>query len=70
MNLKIINKLKRTLMNFSESILFSDISHNENEMSENIIYIGAAIGFIFGAIILFIKYICKPKKEIITEIRI
>jgi hypothetical protein len=61
-------------MNFSESILFSDISHNEheNEMSENIIYIGAAIGFIFGAIILFIKYICKPKKEInaILEISI
>ena len=59
-------------MNFSESILFSDISHNENEneMADNIIYIGAAIGFIFGAIILFIKYICKPKKEIITEIRI
>jgi hypothetical protein len=41
-------------------------------MSENIIYIGAAIGFIFGAIILFIKYICKPKKEInaILEISI
>jgi len=59
-------------MNFSESILFSDISHNENEneMSENIIYIGAAIGFIFGAIILFIKYICKPKKELITEVTI
>ena len=55
-------------MNFSESILFSDISHNENEMSENIIYIGAAIGFIFGTLILFIKYICKPKKEIITEV--
>jgi hypothetical protein len=59
-------------MNFSESILFSDISHNENEneMADNIIYIGAAIGFIFGAIILFIKYICKPKKEIILEISI
>jgi len=57
-------------MNFSESILFSDISHNENEMSENIIYTGAAIGFIFGAIILFIKYICKPKKELITEVTI
>ena len=59
-------------MNFSESILFSDISHNENEneMSDNIIYIGAAIGFIFGAIILFIRYICKPKKEIILEISI
>jgi hypothetical protein len=37
-------------------------------MSENIIYIGAAIGFIFGTLILFIKYICKPKKEIITEV--
>ena len=55
-------------MNFSDSILFSDISHNENVMSENIIYIGAAIGFIFGTLILFIKYICKPKKEIITEV--
>jgi len=55
-------------MNFSESILFSDISHNENEMADNIIYIGAAIGFIFGTLILFIKYICKPKKEIITEV--
>jgi len=57
-------------MNFSDSILFSDISNNyhENEMSENIIYIGAAIGFIFGTLILFIKYIFKPKKEIITEI--
>jgi hypothetical protein len=59
-------------MNFSESILFSDISYNENEneMADNIIYIGAAIGFIFGAIILFIRYICKPKKEIILEISI
>jgi hypothetical protein len=57
-------------MNFSESILFSDISHNENEMSENIIYIGAAIGFIFGILVLFIKYICKPKKEIMLEISI
>jgi len=63
-------------MNFSASILFSNISHNEHEheheMSENIIYIGAAIGFIFGAIILFIRYICKPKKEtgVITEISI
>ena len=47
------------------SILFSDISHSEheNEMSENRIYIGAAIGFIFGAIILFIRYMCKPKKN-------
>lgn len=57
-------------MNFSESILFSEISHNENEMSENLIYIGAAIGFIFGILILFIRYICKPKKEIILEISI
>jgi hypothetical protein len=57
-------------MNFSDSILFSDISNNyhENEMSKNIIYIGAAIGFIFGTLILFIKYICKTKKEIITEV--
>jgi len=50
-------------MNFSTSILFSNISNNENEMSENIIYIGAAIGFIFGAIILFIRYKCKTKKN-------
>jgi hypothetical protein len=57
-------------MNFSESILFSEISHNENEMSENLIYIGAAIGFIFGILILFVRYICKPKKEIILEISI
>jgi len=59
-------------MNFSESILFSDISHNENEISENIIYIGAAIGFIFGAIILCVKFIFRPKKElnVITEISI
>jgi hypothetical protein len=53
-------------MNFSESILFSDISHNENEneMSENLIYIGAYIGSLFAMLILFIRYICKPKKEI------
>jgi hypothetical protein len=59
-------------MNFSESILFSDISHNENEneMSENIIYIGAAIGFIFGTIILFIRYMCKPKQELITTVTV
>jgi len=57
-------------MNFSESILFSEISHNENEMSENLIYIGAAIGFIFGILVLFVKFIFKPKKEIILEISI
>jgi hypothetical protein len=53
-------------MNFSESILFSDISHNEheNEMSENLIYIGAYIGSLFAMLILCIRYICKPKKEL------
>jgi len=51
-------------MNFSESILFSDISHNENEMSENIIYIGVYIGSLFGILILCIKFIFRPKKEL------
>ena len=65
-------------MNFSESVLFSDISYNENEneneneISENLIYIDAYIGSLFGILILFIRYICRPKKEInvITEISI
>ncbi len=53
-------------MNFSESILFSDISHNENdnEMSENLIYIGAYIGSLFAILILFIRCIFRPKKEL------
>jgi hypothetical protein len=39
-------------------------------MSENLIYIGAAIGFIFGILVLFVKFIFKPKKEIMLEISI
>jgi hypothetical protein len=63
-------------MNFSESVLFSDISYNENEneneISENLIYIGAYIGSLFGILILFIRYICRTKKElnVISEISI
>ena len=61
-------------MNFSESVLFSDILDNrlENEMSENIIYIGAYIGSIFATLILCIKFIFRTKKEtnVITEISI
>lgn len=51
-------------MNFSESILFPDISHNENdnEMSENLIYTGAYIGSLFAILILFIRCIFRPKK--------
>jgi len=58
--------IKLLIMNFSESVLFSDISYNENEneISENLIYIGAYIGSLFGILILFIRYICIPKKEI------
>ena len=57
-------------MNFSASILFLDTSYNE--MSENLIYIGAYIGSLFGILVLFIRYMCKPKKEtgVITEISI
>ena len=66
--------IKLLIMNFSESVLFSDISYNENEneISENLIYIGAYIGSLFGILILFIRYICRPKKEInkIAEISI
>jgi hypothetical protein len=51
-------------MNFSESILFSDISHNENEMSENLIYIGAYIGSLFAMLILCIRCMFKSKKEL------
>jgi len=54
-------------MNFSTSILFSNISdnenENENELSENLIYIGAYIGSLFAILILFIRYMCKPKKN-------
>jgi hypothetical protein len=41
-------------------------------MSENLIYIGAYIGSLFGILVLFIRYMCKPKKEtgVITEISI
>jgi len=55
-------------MNFSTSILFSEISHNEleneNEMSENLIYIGAYIGSLFAMLILCISCIFRPKKEL------
>ena len=57
-------------MNFTEYIVFSEISNNENEnvMSENIIYIGAGIGFVFASCVLFVRKIFKPKEEKITEI--
>ena len=61
-------------MNFTEYIVFSEISHNENEnenvLSENIIYIGAGIGFVFATCVLFVRIIFKPKDkdEKITEI--
>jgi len=53
-------------MNFSTSILFLDISHNEheNEMSENLIYIGAYIGSLFAMLILCIRYMFRSKKEL------
>ena len=52
-------------MNFTEYIVFSEISHNENEnvMSENIIYIGAGIGFVFATCVLFVRIIFKPKDK-------
>jgi len=52
-------------MNFSTSILFSEISHNEleNEMSENLIYIGAYIGSLFAMLILCIRCMFKSKKN-------
>ena len=57
-------------MNFTEYIVFSEISNNENEnvLSENIIYIGAGIGFVFASCVLFVRKIFKPKEEKITEI--
>lgn len=61
-------------MNFTEYIVFSEILHNENEndnvLSENIIYIGAGIGFVFASCVLLVRIIFKPKDkdEKITEI--
>lgn len=61
-------------MNFTEYNVFSEISHhdNENVMSENIIYIGACIGFVFASCVLCVRIIFKPKNkhedEKITEI--
>ena len=64
-------------MNFTEYIVFSEISHNENEndnvLSENIIYIGAGIGFVFATCVLFVRIIFKPKDKddiLITEVTI
>ena len=61
-------------MNFTEYIVFSEILHNENDnvLSENIIYIGAGIGFVFASCVLLVRIIFKPKdkdkNEKITEI--
>lgn len=57
-------------MNFTEYIVFSEISQKENVMSENIIYIGACIGFVFASFVLCVRIIFKPKDkdEKITEI--
>ena len=60
-------------MNFTEYIVFSEILHHENEniMSENIIYIGAGIGFVFASCVLFVRIIFKPKDDILrTEVTI
>ena len=60
-------------MNFTEYIVFSEISQKENEnvMSENIIYIGAGIGFVFASCVLFVRIIFKPKDDIlITEVTV
>ena len=60
-------------MNFTEYIVFSEISNNDNEnvMSENIIYIGAGIGFVFASCVLFVRKIFKPKDVILlTEVTI
>lgn len=61
-------------MNFTEYIVFSEILHNENEndnvLSENIIYIGAGIGFVFASCVLLVRIIFKPKDEKITEVTI
>ena len=52
-------------MNFTEYIVFSEISNNENDnvLSENIIYIGAGIGFVFASCVLFVRKIFKPKDK-------
>ena len=61
-------------MNFTEYNVFSEIQHqdneNENVLSENIIYIGAGIGFVFASCVLFVRIIFKPKDEKITEVTI
>ena len=58
-------------MNFTEYIVFSEISNNENVLSENIIYIGASIGFVFASCVLFVRKIFKPKDVILlTEVTI
>lgn len=63
-------------MNFTEYIVFSEILHNENEndnvLSENIIYIGAGIGFVFASCVLLVRIIFKPKDkdEKITEVTV
>lgn len=61
-------------MNFTEYNVFSEIPHNENDnvLSENIIYIGAGIGFVFASCVLFVRIIFKPKDkdEKITEVTI
>ena len=59
-------------MNFTEYSVFSEISQKENEniLSENIIYIGAGIGFVFASCVLFVRIIFKPKDEKITEVTV
>ena len=60
-------------MNFTEYSVFSEISNNENDniLSENIIYIGAGIGFVFASCVLFVRIIFKPKDDILrTEVTI
>ena len=60
-------------MNFTEYSVFSEISQKENEniLSENIIYIGAGIGFVFASCVLFVRIIFKPKDDIlITEVTV
>ena len=63
-------------MNFTEYNVFSEISNNENEnvLSENIIYIGACIGFVFASCVLLVRIIFKPKDkdkdEKITEVTV
>ena len=61
-------------MNFTEYNVFSEISNNDNVLSENIIYIGACIGFIFASCVLLVRIIFKPKDkdkdEKITEVTV